>query len=59
MKMSKLHASGTTWRRRTDGAMSDGHHPAWKGHAKKEMLKRRAANKVAKKSRQVNYTNVR
>ena len=57
MKMSRLHGSGTTWIRRDGAVTKDGSHPAWVGHAKKEMLKRRAANKVAKKSRQRNYAN--
>jgi len=55
MRMSRLHASGTTWISRDRSITKDGHHPAWVGHATKEMAKRRAHNKVARKSRQRNY----
>jgi hypothetical protein len=55
MKMSRLHNSGTNWISRDRSITKDWYHPAWKGHATKEMARRRAANKVAKKSRQVNY----
>jgi hypothetical protein len=59
MKMSQLHNSGTTWISRDKSTTRDWYDPAWKGHATKEMKRRRAHNKVAKKSRQVNYNNVR
>lgn len=55
MKMSRLHSAGTKWVRRDGLVVRDAHHPAWAGHEEPEMKRRRAHNKVAKKSRQVNY----
>ena len=55
MKMSRLHNTGTRWVRRDGRVVVDGHHPAWAGHEGPEMKKRRLHNKIAKKSRQLNY----
>ena len=59
MRMTQLHNSGTTWISRDKSQTKDWYDPAWKGHAVKEMAKRRAHNKVAKASRQVNYAKKR
>lgn len=58
-RMSQLHNSGTTWISRDKSTTRDWYDPAWKGHGDKEIKRRRAADKVARKSRQVNYKNVR
>lgn len=54
MRMSKLHASGTTYISRDRSQTRLGSDPAWQGHAHKEMAKRRAHNKVAKQARKAN-----
>ena len=54
MRMTQLHSAGTVWINRSKTRTKDGYHPAWEGHAYKEMKKRRAHNKVAKQARKVN-----
>ncbi len=54
MKMSRLHGSGTTYISRDKTVTKDGGPPAWKGHAAKELTRRRKLRKVAKQSRKVN-----